>query len=250
MTGNSVFKNTVVYRIYITIDRYCKRDRVPKYTGSCSQTTPPQRQACSLFTTASHSVTKDSKGRGIAPKKRPDGQSPGLVRAAWVGSMATKQRWIPIPPFLAILSRCAREGCVSNLKWCKASSTQTKDWPLVNATTSNHTPKTSKFWHMEQLSLHPMLLVASSHDAFFRNLIRLRALARLLGTSSSSSKRYLPSFSVSLGNEDSTILVKQSASWAPLSTHLRDTFSVRNSCLPRAFKIVFDIQYNFVWQQG
>ena len=94
-----------------------------------------------VFSRRLHTVSQRTpKAEGLHPK-RPDGQRrklPGLVRAASLGSMATKQRRIPIPPFLAILSRCAREGCVSTLKWCKAGSTGTKDWPLVDATMSNH----------------------------------------------------------------------------------------------------------------
>ena len=109
--------------------------------------------------------------------------------------------------------------------------------PLVDATRWNHTPKTSIFRHIKQFSLHPVLLVGSSQDDF-SHLILLRALARFLSTSSSSCKRYLPIFSVSLKNDASITLVRKSASCAPPCTQRSDTFSVRNSLMARAFSCV------------
>ena len=74
-------------------------------------------------------------------------------------------------------------------------------------------PKSQYLGHMKQFSLHRVLSVGFSQDAFSHRIL-LRALARFLSTSSSSScKGYLPSRRVSLKKEEESIIfVKQSAS--------------------------------------
>ena len=67
---------------------------------------------------------------------------------------------------------------------------------------------------------------------------RFREEARFFNTSSSSFSRYRPNLKVSLKKVVSIILVKQSANWAPLCTHLNDTPSVRRSLMARAFSWV------------
>ena len=89
----------------------------------------------------------------------------------------------------------------------------------------------------KQFSLQPWFESSELHE-LFNHFSRFREDARLFKTSNSSFNRYRPSFNVSRKKVVSMIFVRQSATWAPLWTHLNCTPSASMSLIASAFNWV------------